>query len=123
MTYLKCNLLSVLSFVLVYVATHFLGDYFSSPFIMAGGYVLTMAMAGLFAPVRHTNKEISAEEAKKYKILALLMITLCYTLCASAFYIFGVYQTLIIFPTCLTVDIAMLISIVNNYYIFRRKTK
>lgn len=120
MSYLRCNIVSVLSYVMVFLSIYFFSNFFANPFVMFSGYALSIIMAIIFAPVKHENKELTKDEEKKYKLLSLLMITLFYAICTALYYIFGVKQAVIIFPTCITIDIAMLISIIKNYYILRR---
>lgn len=120
MTYLRCNVISVLSYVFVYLSVRYAGEYFSNVFVMAGGYILTIILAALFAPVENQNKEIDKKEKKKYKLLALLMITLFYSVSAVCYYVFGIAETLIVFPICIVIDGAMLVSVINNYYTLRR---
>lgn len=123
MSYLRCNIVSVLSYIIVFLSLHFFSNIFANPFVMFSGYALTMLMALIFAPVKHENKELTKSEEKKYKLLSLVMITLFYSVCTIPYYIFGVKQTLIIFPTCITIDIAMLVSIIKNHFISRRTSQ
>ena len=121
MSYLRCNVLSVISYVLVFLSLCYLEDVLSNPFVMAGGYLLTVVMAIIFAPVKHENKEITDSEKKKYKILAIVMITLFYGICVFVFYKFGVKQMLVILPTCFAIDAAMAASLIKNKINERRK--
>lgn len=123
MTYLRCNIVSVLSYIAVFLSIYFFSDIFSIPLVMVSGYVVSIIMAIVFAPVKHENKELTKSEEKKYKWISLVMITLFYSVCTILYYIFGIKQTLIIFPTCITIDIAMLVSIIKNYLISRRTSQ
>lgn len=120
MTYLKCNIVTIISYILVFLSLRFFGSIFANPFIMFGGFALTILLAIFFAPVKHENKELTISEKKKYKTLSVVMITLFYSVSTILYYVFYVTQTLIIFPTCITIDIAMLISVIKNIYISRR---
>lgn len=123
MTYLVCNVVSVLSYVFIYLSLEYAGAYFSNVFVMCAGYVLTMVLALLFAPVENKNKELTKQEKKKYKLLSLVMITVFYSVSAVCYYIFGIAETLVIFPTCIVIDGAMLVSVINNHYTLRRVSK
>lgn len=123
MTYLRCTVISVLSYVLIAFSLIFFSHVFSNIFLMTGVYVLTIALALIFAPIPHENKELTQAERKKYKLLSLLMITVFYSLSSVCYYILSVEQTLVILPTCLSIDIAMAVSIVKNYINLRRKQK
>lgn len=114
MTYLKCNIVSALSYIAIVVFLYLITDFIKNPVIMLCGYVLTMFLAIIFAPVKHENKNLTTEEEKKYKTLSLLMITIVYMLCCAGYYIFDVKAMLIILPTCISIDIAMLVSVVIN---------
>ncbi len=120
MSYLKCNILSVASYIIVYMSLYFLESIFANPFSMLGVYITTMLFALIFAPVKNKNKELTQKEQKKYKIISLIMITLFYSTAALLFYIFSVKQMLVILPTCVVIDIAMLISVIINYFEERR---
>lgn len=123
MSYLKCNIVSVLSYIIVFLSVYYFGDFISRPYVMFSGYAISIMLAIIFAPIEHKNKQATNAEKKKYKNLSIVWITLSYALCSLLFYIFDLKQFLIIFPTCITIDIAMLISIIKNYYISRRSSK
>ena len=119
MTYLRCNIISALSYVAVVAFLYLLEDFIKNPLIMFLGYMLTMILAIVFAPIKHENKDISEEEKKKYKLMSVLMITVVYIGCCVGYYVFDIKSTLIILPTCISIDIAMLVSVVIN--IFNRR--
>ena len=75
-----------------------------------------MGLSLLFAPVKNENKELTEKDRKRYKLLSLLVITLIYGICALCFYAFGIGQMLVIFPTCVVIDVAMLISVIINIF-------
>lgn len=116
MTYIKCISISVLSYVLVYLSLFWWKDVFANGFVFFGGYLLTMGLSLLFAPVKNENKELTEKDRKRYKLLSLLVITLIYGICALCFYAFGIEQMLVIFPTCVVIDVAMLISVIINIF-------
>ena len=82
-----------------------------------------MLLAIFFAPVKHENKELSTADVKKYKLLSLLMITVVFVISCVGYYIFKFEPMLIILPTYISVDIAMIVSIVKNKLFSRRKTQ
>lgn len=123
MSYLRCNIVSVLSYIIVFLSVYYLDYFISNPYVLFSGYAISLTMAIFFAPVKHENKQVTNAERKKYKILSIILITFFYTICVLLFYIFDLKQTLIIFPTCITIDIAMLISIMKNNYISRRSSQ
>lgn len=123
MTYLRCNIISASSYIAIVVFLYLLRDYVANPTVLLIGYLLTMLLALVFAPVKHENKELSESDIKKYKLLSLLMITVVFAVCCVGYYIFEVKPMLIIFPTYLSIDIAMIISIVKNYINSRRNSK
>ncbi len=123
MTYLKCNIISASSYIAIVVFLYLLRDYVANPTVLLSGYLLTMLLALVFAPVQHENKELSESDKKKYKVLSLLMITVVYAICSVGYYVFEIEPMLIIFPTYLSIDIAMIVSIVKNYINSRRNSK
>ena len=123
MTYLRCNIISASSYIAIVVFLYLLRDYVTNPTVLLSGYLLTMLLALIFAPVKHENKELSESDKKKYKVLSLLVITLVYAICSVGYYVFKIESMLIIFPTCISIDIAMIVSIVKNYIDSRRNSK
>ena len=123
MTYLRCNIISALSYVAIVVCIYLFKDFISNQIVMLSGYILTMVLAFIFAPVKHENKELSMADIKKYKLLSLLMITIVFIISCVGYYIFEIEPMLIIFPTYLSIDIAMIVSIVKNILFSRRKTQ
>lgn len=115
MSYLRCNIVSVLSYIIVYISLLFFENVFANTYILVSGYTLSILLFLFFAPVKNENKELTKNEETKYKLLSLVMITLFYSICYALYFILGIKQTLIIFPTCITIDIAMLISVFKNY--------
>lgn len=122
MTYLRCNIISALSYVAIVVFLYLLKGFIANPIVMFSGYILTMLLAVIFAPVKHENKELSKEDTKKYKLLSLLMITVVFAISCAGYYIFKIEPMLIVFPTFISIDIAMLVSVVKNIF-SRRKRK
>ncbi len=82
-----------------------------------------MVLALIFAPVKHENKDLDKKDIKKYKLLSVIMITVVFAVCCVGYYIFEIEPMLIVFPTYLSIDIAMIVSIVKNYINFRRNSK
>ncbi len=123
MTYLRCNIISASSYIAIVVFLYLFGDSISNPIAMLSGYLSTMILALVFAPVKHENKELDTAEIKKYKLLSLLMISVVFAVCSVGYYIFEIKPMLIIFPTYLSIDIAMIVSIVKNYINSRRNSK
>ncbi len=121
MTYLRCNLLSVGAYVLVAAFMFFLGDFASDVYVLGAGYLLTMLTALLLAPVGNVNKELTPEDRVRYKRISLVIITLSYGLCLGGYFLLGIEQLLIILPTCLTIDIAMVVPVVTNKLIRRNQ--
>ena len=116
MTYIKCISISVLSYVFIFLSLFWWKDVFANGFVFFGGYLFSMALSLTFAPVKNENKELTEKDRKRYKLLSLLVITPVYGICALCFYIFGIHQMLVIFPTCVVIDVAMLISVVINIF-------
>ena len=121
MTYLRCNLLSVGAYVLVAAFMFFLGDFASNVYVLGAGYLLTMLTVLLLAPVGNVNKELTPEDRVRYKRISLVIITLSYGLCLGGYFLLGIEQLLIILPTCLTIDIAMVVPVVTNKLIRRNQ--
>ena len=120
MTYLRCNIISASSYVAIVAFLYWLRDFIANPIVMLCGYLLTMVLALIFAPVKHENKELDTADIKKYKLLSLLMITVVFVVCSVGYYIFEIKPMLVVFPTYLSIDIAMIVSIVKNYINSRR---
>jgi len=114
MTYLRCTILSVMSYVLIHFSVVWAGHIFVNPFVMASGYLVTMGCALIFAPVRNPNKELTAADCKLYKRMSLIMITLVYGICTLCLYAFSIKAATVIFPTCIVIDAAMLVSVNNK---------
>lgn len=123
MSYLGCNILSVLSYIFSLFFYFAFECEVSSPISAAAVLLLSVGLAAIFAPVKHENKELTQHQQKKYKLISVLMFTLFIPLCYALFCIFGVKQGLIILPACLVIDAAMLASVIKNYINLRRKQK
>ena len=123
MTYLRCNIISALSYIAIAMFLYLFSGFISNPVTMLSCYIGTMLLALIFAPVKHENKELSESDEKKYKILALLVTSIVYAICSVGYYAFKIEPMLIIFPTCISIDIAMIVSIVKNYIDSRRNSK
>lgn len=123
MTYLRCNIISALSYVAIAVFLYLFRETISNQFVMLSCYIVTMLLSLIFAPVKHENKELSESDIKKYKNLSLLVITFVFIICSVGYYIFEIKPMLIIFPTYIAIDIAMIVSIVKNYIKLRRNPK
>ena len=123
MTYLRCNIISALSYVAIVVFLYLFSGFISNFVVMLSCYIATMILALISAPIKHENKELSESDIKKYKSLSLLMITVVFAVCSVGYYIFEIEPMLIIFPTYISIDIAMIVSIVKNYINFRRNSK
>lgn len=122
MTYLRCNIISALSYVAIVVFQYLFCSFISNLIVMLCGYIFTMLLAVIFAPIKHDNKELSKADIKKYKYLSLLMITVVFAVSCVGYYVLEFEPMLIIFPTFISIDIAMLVSVVNNIF-SRRKRK
>ncbi len=120
MTYLRCNIISASSYVAIVIFFYLFRDLIANPIVLLSGYFLTMILALVFAPVKHENKELDTADIKKYKLLSLLMITVVFAVCSIGYYVFEIEPMLIIFPTYLSIDIAMIVSVVKNYINSRR---
>ncbi len=123
MTYLRCNIISAFSYLTIAVFLYLFKDFISNQIVMLSGYILTMLLAIIFAPIKHENKDLSMADIKKYKSLSLLMITVVLAISCVGYYMFKIEAMLIIFPTYLSIDIAMIVSIVKNKLFSRRKTQ
>lgn len=120
MTYLRCNIISALSYVAIVVFLYLFEEFTSNLIVITSCFLLTVILALIFAPVRHENKELSESDIKKYKLLSLLMITVVFLIGCIGYYLFEFKPMLVIFPTYISIDIAMLVSIVKNYINSRR---
>lgn len=123
MSYLGCNILSVLSYIFSFIFYFVFQREISSPMSAVAVLLLSVGLAAIFAPVKHENKELTQHQRNKYKLISVFMFIFSISLCYALFCIFGVKQGLIIFPTCLVIDAAMLAAAVKNYIILRRKQK
>lgn len=120
MTYLRCNIISASSYVAVIIFFYLFRDLITNPIVLLSGYFLTMILALVFAPVKHENKRLDTADIKKYKLLSLLMITVVFAVYSIGYCVFEIEPMLIIFPTYLSIDIAMIVSVVKNYINSRR---
>lgn len=120
MTYLRCNIISASSYVAIVIFFYLFRDFITNPIVLLSSYLLTMVIALIFAPVKHENKELDKVDIKKYKLLSLLMISVVFAVCSVGYYVFGIKPMLVVFPTYLSIDIAMIVSIVKNYINSRR---
>lgn len=123
MTYLRCNIISALSYIAIVAFLYIFKDFIANPIVMLSCYAFTMVLAMIFAPVKHENKDMSISDMNKYKTLSLLMITVVFTISCVGYYILKLECMLVIIPTFISIDIAMIVSIVNNKIISRRKRK
>ena len=123
MTYLRCNIISASSYVAIVIFLYLFRGFIANLIVLLSGYFLTMILALVFAPVKHENKDLDKKDIKKYKLLSVIMITVVFAVCFVGYYIFEIEPMLIIFPTYLSIDIAMIVSIVKNYINFRRNSK
>ncbi|MBQ7964508.1 MAG: accessory gene regulator B family protein [Ruminococcus sp.] len=120
MTYLRCNIISASSYVAVIIFFYLFRDLITNPIVLLSGYFLTMILALVFAPVKHENKRLDTADIKKYKLLSLLMITVVFAVYSIGYCVFEIEPMLIISPTYLSIDIAMIVSVVKNYINSRR---
>lgn len=120
-TYLRCNMVFVTSALLVFI-THklyvqYLIEYNIVIYITV--FIISFIIMAIFSPVENENKKIEKSDRLRFKITAISI-----TFAEMAFSMFIYYKTgfdlvLVILPTVIVVDIAILVEIILKE---RRKT-
>lgn len=113
-TYLRCNMVFVTSALLVFI-THklyvqYLMEYNIVIYITV--FIISFIIMAMFSPVENENKKIEKSDRLRFKIIAISI-----TFVEMAFSMFIYYKTgfdlvLVILPTVIVVDIAILVEII-----------
>lgn len=108
-TYFKCNLIFVISFVFALFvakkAIFFISLYYY--YTLMGLFLLSFIIFLKFSPVDNENKRVPVEKMKTYKVISILILVveLSVTLLLP---LLNINQIIIILPTILVVDIAII---------------
>lgn len=115
-TYLKCNVLSVLSFLFALIM-HFPLLIMSTSEILITAvliFCVTLLTIILFSPVEHPNKKIEQGDKKKYKLISIVMLCAEIAVSICFYIIFHINEFLVILPTHIVVDIAILADVIGK---------
>lgn len=113
-TYLKCNMIFVISAVLSLLCYQFYCLYLLDfhNLIMGILFLLSLILLLVFAPIENPNKKIDDSDRNKFKILSVIVLLSEMIFCMLMYGLFGFYQVLMILPAVLAEDIAILVEII-----------
>ncbi|MGN0476821.1 MAG: accessory gene regulator B family protein [Ruminococcus sp.] len=115
-TYLKCNVLSVLSFLFALIMHFPLLKMSTSEVLITAVLIfcVTLLTIILFSPVEHPNKKIGQGDKKKYKLISIVMLCAEIAVSICFYIIFHINEFLVILPTHIVVDIAILADVIGK---------
>ncbi|MGN0459540.1 MAG: accessory gene regulator B family protein [Ruminococcus sp.] len=115
-TYLKCNTIFVISFlfsIFMYRLLLKMGE--GEVFVTAGLiFCVTLLTVILFSPVEHPNKKIEPGDRRKYKLISIIMLCAEIALSICFYTLFHINEFLVILPTLIVVDIAILADVIGK---------
>ena len=115
-SYLKCNVLSVLSFLFALIMYFPLlrMSTMEVMIITAVIFLTSLLTIILFSPVEHQNKKIEQGDRKKYKLISIVMLCAEIAVSICFYIIFHMDGLLVILPTLIVVDIAILADVIGK---------
>lgn len=114
-TYLKCNLITLMSAIFSVNSSKLLIISFSTweiLYLLILTFVLLLLTIIIFCPVENKNKPIQREDRIKFKLISIAVIVILSVVCFIFFNIYGFEQVLIIIPTMIVVNISILVEII-----------
>ncbi len=113
-SFILCNLITVLNFVIVLIIYRCFYDILFSPYVYSIVFIITFVLCVLFAPVVNINNPINDDLQKRNKAKALTVITIDAIFYFSLLFVFEMKQIAIILPSLLSVDIFIVIPKFNK---------
>lgn len=114
-TFLKCNIITLVSAVFTVTLTKLLKMVFSTQIILClliCNFVLLLFTIIIFCPIENKNKQIEKDDKNKFKSISVAVVIIQAIVCFTFFKIFGFDQVLIIIPTMSVVNISILAEII-----------
>lgn len=115
-TYLMCNVISGISFLFALIMYFPLLRMSKSEVLITTVLVfcVTLLTIILFSPVEHPNKKIEQSDKKKYKFISIVMLCAEIAVSICFYIIFHINEFLVILPTLIVVDIAILADVIGK---------
>lgn len=114
-TYLKCNTVSAVAFLSVLIVYKtWLAVAGFRLWIVVAVFSVSILITALFAPVENVNKPLDENDKKRLRLTAILVELLEFLVVIFMSGYFGFNKVLVILPTLLVVDIAILVEIVKK---------
>lgn len=115
-TYLMCNVISGISFLFALIMYFPLLRMSKSEVLITTVLVfcVTLLTIILFSPVEHPNKKIEQGDKKKYKFISIVMLCAEIAVSICFYIIFHINEFLVILPTLIVVDIAILADVIGK---------
>ncbi len=113
-SYLKCNLILIISYVLVlaYYKYH-LNNFIEQTYLIASLlFVFLIIVLTVFAPVKNENKSISKSDILKLKTISIFLSSTELVVFVLLFGLLGIKQVVVILPTVMVVIMSMLAEII-----------
>ena len=110
-SFILCNLLTVLNFVIVLVIYRYFSEILFSPVVFSIVFGLSFIICLFFAPVENINNPINYVLQKRHKIKALIVIIIDAIIFIIFVYSFKMTQITIMLPTLVSVDVFMVIPL------------
>ena len=115
-TYLMCNVISGISFLFALIMYFPLLRMSKSEVLITTVLVfcVTLLTIILFSPVEHPNKKIEQGDKKKYQFISIVMLCAEIAVSICFYIIFHINEFLVILPTLIVVDIAILADVIGK---------
>ena len=115
-TYLMCNVISGISFLFALIMYFPLLRMSKSEVLITTVLVfcVTLLTIILFSPVEHPNKKIEQSDKKMYKFISIVMLCAEIAVSICFYIIFHINEFLVILPTLIVVDIAILADVIGK---------
>lgn len=114
-TYLKCNLITLVSAIFTVTLNKLLKIVFSRQvilYLLIFNFILLLLTIIIYCPVENKNKQIKQDDKNKFKFISVAVVVIQAVVCFIFFKIFGFDQVLIIIPTMTVVNISILAEII-----------
>ncbi|MCR5636217.1 MAG: accessory gene regulator B family protein [Clostridiales bacterium] len=114
-TYLKCNIITVLSFTFSLLVYKLLSNYLfvCRPFLIAFVFLISVILFVKYSPMENEYKPIAANDIMKYKIISLVILTIISAINVIG-YILNKEITVIMLFSLLVEDIAMIVKLIKD---------
>lgn len=113
-TYLRCDTVFALSALLVFITNKLYIKYFMeyNIIIHIGVFIVSFIIMAIFSPVENENKKIDKFDRLKFKIISISITFVEILLSMFIYYKTGFNSVLVVLPTVIVVDVAILVEII-----------